>query len=217
MSAQDLEQRARELLGQPYHEEISGLVKGAPLFEGQEEWVPFDEALRAIVTALCQQPAPVDLEQFRFPGEAWKSHLDPNDDDESEAYDEADRLLSIIDNAGEVERAEPEFVDWLAKEMPAGTVIGDPAGLGQGPAGGGRRAHEHEVRQVNSITERLAAALRDCYILAYNCHRDELPGAIITTASKAIAEFTDGHTGVLTQPTWITSKLTAEFMRASKW
>lgn len=42
---------------------------------------------------------------------------------------------------------------------------------------------------MNNITKRLAAALRDCYILAYNCHRDELPDAIITTASKAIAEY----------------------------
>jgi len=42
---------------------------------------------------------------------------------------------------------------------------------------------------MNTITDKLAAALRDCYKLACNCHRDELPTAIIMTASKAIAEY----------------------------
>lgn len=42
---------------------------------------------------------------------------------------------------------------------------------------------------MNTITKKLVAALRDCRTLAYNCYRDELPSAIITTASKAIAEY----------------------------
>lgn len=42
---------------------------------------------------------------------------------------------------------------------------------------------------MTNIADKLAAALRDCLKLAYNCHRDELPGAIITTASKAVAEY----------------------------
>lgn len=110
MSAQDLEQRARELLGQPYHEEISGLVKGAPLFEGQEEWVPFDEALHAIAAALRQQPAPVDLEQFREAVECWGSHRRSGRGDPRVAA-EAKRLLAIIDNAGRMGQQSAPFVD----------------------------------------------------------------------------------------------------------
>ena len=89
------------------------------------------DALRDEVAALRQQPAPVDLEQFRAAVEAYRSavhedfYIDPSDVDWCDDY--ADRLLSIIDNAGKVEDAEAEFADWLAKEMPAGTVIGDPA------------------------------------------------------------------------------------------
>lgn len=108
MSAQDLEQRARELLAAEYEAAGESWAIWGILNSPHEQLInSLRLALRAIVAALRQQPAPVDLEQFRLPVEAWKSHLDPNDDDESEAYDEADRLLSIIDNAGKVASAEP--------------------------------------------------------------------------------------------------------------
>lgn len=42
---------------------------------------------------------------------------------------------------------------------------------------------------MDTITDKLVTALRNCYKLASNCHRDELPTAIIMTASKAIAEY----------------------------
>lgn len=42
---------------------------------------------------------------------------------------------------------------------------------------------------MDTITDKLVTALRNCLKLAHNCHRDELPTAIIMTASKAIAEY----------------------------
>lgn len=52
------------------------------------------------------------------------------------------------------------------------------------------------IRELLEERDRLASALRDCYKLAYNCHRDELPTAIIMTASKAITEYDAQQTTV---------------------
>ncbi|HEY1035048.1 MAG TPA: hypothetical protein VGE09_08705 [Pseudoxanthomonas sp.] len=130
MSAQDLEQRARELLAAEY--EAASYSNSARRIREQKILTEDDDtALRAIAAALRQQPAPVDLEQFRLPVEAWKSHLDPNDDDESEAYDEADRLLSIIDNAGKVEvHPDDAAVDRFAVAMKA--KLADARAKGRG-------------------------------------------------------------------------------------
>ncbi|MCR6496193.1 hypothetical protein LJB71_08185 [Thermomonas sp. S9] len=63
------------------------------------------DALREEVAALRQQPAPVDLEQFReaviqWSDDAYKLSGDIN----HQTIRQADRLLSIIDNAGKVAR-----------------------------------------------------------------------------------------------------------------
>ena len=41
---------------------------------------------------------------------------------------------------------------------------------------------------MNTIDDKLAAALRACIDLAHNCPRDELADAIIKTVSNALAE-----------------------------
>ena len=91
MSAQDLKQRARELLAA----ESSGR-READTMLGPD--VASEAALRAIVAALRQQPAPVDLEQFRLAVEALK--VVGNALKQPDLIAEYDRLLSIIDNAG---------------------------------------------------------------------------------------------------------------------
>ena len=52
-----------------------------------------------------------------------------------------------------------------------------------------RDALAAEVAEWKARADDLAAALNKCIKLAYNCHRDELPSAIITTASKAVAKY----------------------------
>lgn len=111
MSAQDLEQRARELLAAEYERDgrpsdADFVNLGLPVCDADIR------ALRAIVAALRQQPAPVDLEQFREAVEQWKMLAQVGETVEAmpvafrkkpEEYTariaEADRLLSIIDSA----------------------------------------------------------------------------------------------------------------------
>ena len=51
------------------------------------------------------------------------------------------------------------------------------------------KALRADVSEWKARADNLADALRNCLELAYNCHPDELPNAIITTASKAIAKY----------------------------
>ena len=46
-----------------------------------------------------------------------------------------------------------------------------------------------DVAEWKARADELAAALRKCIKLAYNRDQDELPSAIITTASKAVAKY----------------------------
>lgn len=95
MSAQDLEQRARELLAEEWkrdgHPAMAHALLNADLLSDK------NPALRAIVAALRQQPAPVDLEQFRLAVAAFK--VVATQAKQPDVIAEADRLLSIIDNA----------------------------------------------------------------------------------------------------------------------
>lgn len=110
MSAQDLEQRARELLAKwRYAEPANGSMAS------QNRRDAFRRCANELESVLRQQPAAVDLEQFREAVEQWKMLAQVGETVEAmpvvfrkkpEEYTariaEADRLLSII-NAGEVE------------------------------------------------------------------------------------------------------------------
>lgn len=100
MNAQDLEERAIEFLAAEYDDSDPDYAEFLRSYS-QPPFADDERAIRAIVAALRQQPAPVDLEQFREAVECWKHHRSGYDD--PEAISEADHLLSIIDNAGEVE------------------------------------------------------------------------------------------------------------------
>lgn len=101
MNVQDPERMARELLAAEYErDEKTGSaehIRTQPLLPNKAR------AVRAIVAALRQQPAPVDLEQFREAVECWHDAALPANDVEAERKAKAKRLLSIIDNAGKVE------------------------------------------------------------------------------------------------------------------
>lgn len=120
MSAQDLEQRARELLAQIRHL-LSSLPVDCLGRDTDASGQPYpirDEVIHGITKLLAQQPAPVDLEQFR---EAVEFYATQNGLLAYEAIDRGvhhsvvesyemrersgKRLLSIIDNAGKVESA----------------------------------------------------------------------------------------------------------------
>lgn len=115
MSGQDLGQRARELPAAEY--ERDGKTGSAEHIRTQPLLPNKARAIRAIVAALRQQYAPVDLEQFRGAVLAFMQkgsngmalHANPASEFERECYevaaadfDEAHRLLSIIDNVGVV-------------------------------------------------------------------------------------------------------------------
>lgn len=119
--------------------------------------------------AIRQRLAPVDLEQFRFPVEAWKSRLDPNDDDESEAYDEADRLLSIIDNA---HQPAPVVDEWCRDYHCAGDC--------------GMRGHGWQHSPVVDDT-RMARALEWVRALAKPCSAEERE--MLNSIEEAIAAY----------------------------
>ena len=51
------------------------------------------------------------------------------------------------------------------------------------------KALRADVTEWKARADDLAAALHNCIKLAYNCDRNELPSAIITTASKAVAKY----------------------------
>ena len=63
----------------------------------------------------------------------------------------------------------------------------------------GPRHYECALREIEALradvaewkarADELAAALHNCIKLAYNCDQTELPSAIITTASKAVAKY----------------------------
>lgn len=122
MSAQDLEQRARELLVKwRYAEPANGSMAS------QNRRDAFRRCANELESVLRQQPAAVDLEQFREAVEQWKMLAQVGETVEAmpvafrkkpEEYTariaEADRLLSIIDNAGKVACAEP--VAWITPE-----------------------------------------------------------------------------------------------------
>lgn len=97
MNAQDLEQRARELLAEAFSD--AGAFSAADTLLRTAYVTDYKNvvALRAIAAALRQQPVPVDLEQFREAVECWKHHRSGYDD--PEAISEADRLLALINNA----------------------------------------------------------------------------------------------------------------------
>ncbi len=113
MNAQDLEQRARELLAAGWKR--AGQHMTAAMVMNGHSGESTRVAIGAISDALRQQPAPVDLGQFREAICSWRE----DSLRKSETYvtytsrtvmakrvTEADRLLSIIDNAGKVECAE---------------------------------------------------------------------------------------------------------------
>lgn len=70
-----------------------------------------------------------------------------------------DRLLSIIDSAGKVESDAP-FAEWLAKEMPAGTVIGDPSWWAD------RIARQYSKRTAQQPAAVVDEAMVDRYLAA---------------------------------------------------
>lgn len=99
MSAQDLEQRARDLLAAEYNDSNPDYAE----FLRSHSQPPFaddERAIRAIVAALRQQPAPVDLEQFREAVEFMLTH-----GTREQCIRAGDMLQAIIDNAGKVETA----------------------------------------------------------------------------------------------------------------
>lgn len=97
MSAQDLEQRARELLVKwRYAEPANGSMAS------QNRRDAFRRCANELESVLRHQPAPVDLEQFREAVECWLDAALPANDVEAERKAKAQRLLSIIDNAGKV-------------------------------------------------------------------------------------------------------------------
>lgn len=103
MSAQELEQRARELLPElpPMAMTVAGDDPDAGHWYRAEQMR--DYAASAVAAALRQQPAPVDLEQFREAVACWHDAALPANSVDAERKAEAKRLLSIIDNAGKVE------------------------------------------------------------------------------------------------------------------
>lgn len=108
----DLEQQARELFAVEY--ERGGKIGAAEHIRTQPLLPNKARAVRAIAAALRQQPAPVDLKQFREAVVCWYDAALPANDVEVERKVEAKRLLSIIDSAGKVECAEP--VAWITPE-----------------------------------------------------------------------------------------------------
>lgn len=107
MSAQDLEQRARELLAAEY--ERDGKAGAADHIRTQPLLPNKARAIRAIAAALCQQPAPVDLSllnqayaQGWIAAAEWCAEQHLISDIGSQAYAEEQdrRLLFIIDNSG---------------------------------------------------------------------------------------------------------------------
>lgn len=106
----DIEHKARELLAAEY-ERIGWISDAINLRSKHEDTAQDELAINAIVAALRQQPAPVDLEQFREAVECWRTSTC---DRAATVINErayyplvgkiavADRLLSIIDNAGKV-------------------------------------------------------------------------------------------------------------------
>lgn len=147
MSAQDLEQRARELLAAEY--ERDGKAGAADHIRTQPLLPNKARAVRAIVAALRQQPAPVDLKQFRLPVQEWKDKvLLPRWYHDDQRHDEADRLLSIIDNAGKVECAEPAA--WRVLKIGAGGSAFDSQDI--------RRAYTYEHQPGNEGAWKLGRA-----------------------------------------------------------
>lgn len=116
MSAQDLEQRARELLVKwRYAEPANGSMAS------QNRRDAFRRCANELESVLRHQPAPVDLEQFRDAVECWHDAALPANDVEAERKAEADRLLSIIDNAGKVDHQPAPVVDeWCSDYHCAG-------------------------------------------------------------------------------------------------
>lgn len=120
MSAQDLEEkRAREFLAAEY--ERDGKTGSADHIRTQPLLPNKARAVRAIAAALRQQATPVDMEQSRCSvlafmqkaSNAMNLHANPASEFERECYeaaaadfDEARRLLALIDNAGKAECAE---------------------------------------------------------------------------------------------------------------
>lgn len=103
MNAQDLNQRALEFLAVEY--ERDGKAGSAHHIRTQPLLPNKARAVRAVAAALRQQSAPVDLAQFREAVECWRDAALPANDVEAERKAEANRLLSIIDNAGKVASA----------------------------------------------------------------------------------------------------------------
>lgn len=98
----DIEHKARELLAAEY--ERDGKAGAADHIRTQPLLPNKARAVRAIAAALRQQPAPVDLEQFREAVECWRDAALPANSVDAERVAEADRLLSIIDSAGSAVR-----------------------------------------------------------------------------------------------------------------
>lgn len=121
MSAQDLEQRARELLAAEYEAAGESWAIWGILNSPHEHLInSLRLAIRAIVAALRHQPAPVDLEQFRAVICSWREYALTKSNTYvtytgrtvmKKRVDEADRLLSIIDNAGKVAHQPAPVVD----------------------------------------------------------------------------------------------------------
>ena len=102
MNAQDLEQRARELLAAEY--ERDGKAGAADHIRTQPLLPNKARAVRAVAAALRQQAAPVDLEQFREAVEFMQMR-----GTREQCIRAGDMLQAIIDNAGKVE-VEPSAV-----------------------------------------------------------------------------------------------------------
>lgn len=132
------EQEARELLGEPWHEEISGMVRGNPLFDGQQQWVRLEDATAALRSkpAASEGDGRVDLQQFRPAVVNWRSEqrgtIKQLEDSVSQlgsgiqklAEDrlrEADRLLAIIDNTSkQADVAWAQNVAWAQSVLARG-------------------------------------------------------------------------------------------------
>ena len=151
----NVEQRALEFLAAEY--ERDGKAGSAEHIRTQPLLPNKARAVRAIAAALRHQPAPVDLEQFR---EAVGLMLIFGRDDE---HARAKRLLALIDSAGKVE-VDASFDEWLAKEMPAGTVIGDPSWWAD------RIARQYSKRTAQQPAAVVDEAMVDAAIAAQDAH-----------------------------------------------
>lgn len=124
MSAQDLEEkRAREFLAAEY--ERDGKTGSADHIRTQPLLPNKDRAVRAIVAALRQQPAPVDLEQFREAVECLCNGAGSMSSAEWARRDaERKRLLALIDNAGKVGHLPAPVVDDATVERVLDAKVG---------------------------------------------------------------------------------------------